>query len=108
MNQWFKNCLSIKMIVVQHLFLSSLFCLMFIWFFLCLLIIRFSDDILRAVEKIKVLGNGFELIPFLGSGRFMIQSVPGELSMDHSRVLQLAEDTAYVTKVLVECFSLIS
>lgn len=58
----------------------------------------FSDDIIRAVDKLKVLGNGFELIA-LGSGRFLIQSVPGELSMDDSRVLQLAEDAAYVTKV---------
>ncbi|GMR41692.1 hypothetical protein PMAYCL1PPCAC_11887, partial [Pristionchus mayeri] len=59
-----------------------------------------ADDVLRAVEKLKVLGNGFELIP-LGGGRFLVQSVPGELSMDHSRVLQLAEDAAYVTKELI-------
>ncbi|EFO20346.1 hypothetical protein LOAG_08144 [Loa loa] len=59
-----------------------------------------TDDILRAVDKLKVLGNGFELIP-LGSGRFLVQSVPGELSMDDSRVLQLAEDAAYVTKELI-------
>lgn len=50
------------------------------------------------MDKLKVLGNGFELIA-LGSGRFLVQSVPGELSMDDSRVLQLAEDAAYVTKV---------
>lgn len=75
-----------------------------------------SDDILRAIDKLKVLGNGFELIP-LGSGRFLVQSVPGELNMDHTRVLQLAEvalprrnanliakllqDAAYVTKELI-------
>ncbi|EFO98572.1 CRE-VPS-22 protein [Caenorhabditis remanei] len=59
-----------------------------------------TDDILRAVDKLKVLGNGFELVP-LGGGRFLVQSVPGELSMDHSRVLQLAEDAAYVTKELI-------
>ncbi|CAI4230592.1 unnamed protein product [Auanema sp. JU1783] len=59
-----------------------------------------TDDILRAVDKLKVLGGGFELVP-LGGGRFLVQSVPGELSMDHSRVLQLAEDAAYVTKELV-------
>jgi len=59
-----------------------------------------NDDILRAVDKLKVLGNGFELIP-LGSGRFLVQSVPGELNMDHTRVLQLAEDAAYVTKELI-------
>ncbi|CAD6188216.1 unnamed protein product [Caenorhabditis auriculariae] len=58
------------------------------------------DDILRAVEKLKVLGGGFELVP-LGGGRFLVQSIPGELSMDHSRVLQLAEDTAYVTLELI-------
>ncbi|CAD5223918.1 unnamed protein product [Bursaphelenchus okinawaensis] len=50
-----------------------------------------QDDIIRAVKKLKVLGHGFELIP-LGSGRFLIQSVPGELSMDDTRVLQLAEE----------------
>ncbi|MFH4974602.1 hypothetical protein AB6A40_001311 [Gnathostoma spinigerum] len=58
------------------------------------------DDIIRAVDKLKVLGNGFELIA-MGSGRFLVQSVPGELNMDDSRVLQLAEDAAYVTKELI-------
>lgn len=62
-----------------------------------------SDDIIRAVDKLKVLGNGFELIA-LGSGRFLVQSVPGELNMDDSRVLQLAEDAAYVTKVFLFVF----
>ncbi|VDM64214.1 unnamed protein product [Angiostrongylus costaricensis] len=59
-----------------------------------------TDDILRSVDKLKVLGSGFELVP-LGGGRFLVQSVPGELSMDHSRVLQLAEDAAYITKELI-------
>ncbi|CAJ0943979.1 unnamed protein product, partial [Mesorhabditis belari] len=59
-----------------------------------------TDDILRAVDKLKVLGAGFERIP-LGGGRFLVQSVPGEFSMDHLRVLELAEDTAYTTKELV-------
>lgn len=49
-----------------------------------------SDDILRAIDKLKVLGGGFELIP-MGGGRYLVQSVPGELNMDHTRVLQLAE-----------------
>ena len=34
------------------------------------------DDVLRAIKKLKVLGNGFTVIP-LGSGRFLVQSVPG-------------------------------
>ncbi|KAL3081899.1 hypothetical protein niasHT_037077 [Heterodera trifolii] len=50
------------------------------------------DDVIRAVKKLKVLGHGFELIA-LGADRFLVQSVPGELSMDDARVLQLAEET---------------
>jgi len=51
-----------------------------------------SDDIIRAVKKLKVLGHGFELIA-MGAGRYLVQSVPGELSMDDTKVLQLAEET---------------
>lgn len=43
------------------------------------------------MKKLKVLGHGFELIA-LGGGRFLIQSVPGELSMDDARLLQLGEE----------------
>ncbi|KAF7634805.1 Vacuolar-sorting protein SNF8 [Meloidogyne graminicola] len=45
-----------------------------------------QDDVMRAVKKLKVLGHGFELIA-LGGDRFLVQSVPGELSMDDARVL---------------------
>lgn len=61
----------------------------------------FSDDVIRAVKKLKVLGHGFELIALAG-GRFLVQSVPGELSMDDARILQLAEETGgYVGPELV-------
>lgn len=39
-----------------------------------------------------MLGHGFELIP-IGGGRCLVQSVPGELSMDDTQILQLAEGT---------------
>ena len=39
------------------------------------------DDLLRATKKLKVLGTGFTVIP-LGSGRHLVQSVPGEMSLD--------------------------
>ena len=35
-----------------------------------------SDDLLRAIKKLKVLGSGFTVIP-LESGRYLVQSVPG-------------------------------
>lgn len=54
------------------------------------------DDLLRAIKKLKVLGNGFSVISV--GGTYMIQSVPGELSMDHTAVIQQAQSTAHVTK----------
>ena len=39
------------------------------------------DDLLRATKKLKVLGTGFTVIP-LKSGRYLVQSVPGEMSLD--------------------------
>jgi len=50
---------------------------------------RDSDDVVAAIRKLKVLGSGFTLIP-IGS-RYLVQSVPGELTMDHASVLQQAE-----------------
>ena len=47
------------------------------------------DDLARAIKKIHALGNGFQVIP-VGNRRLM-QSVPGELSMDHTTALQLAQ-----------------
>lgn len=55
---------------------------------------------LRAIDKLKVLGAGFELLP-MGGGRYLVQSVPAELSMDHTRVLQLAEDTGCVSREMI-------
>lgn len=50
-----------------------------------------EDDLLRAVKKLKILGNGFTVIP-LDSGRYLVQSVPGEFSMDQTAILQKAEN----------------
>ncbi|XP_068516636.1 vacuolar-sorting protein SNF8 isoform X3 [Anas acuta] len=54
-----------------------------------------QDDLLRAIKKLKVLGNGFGIIPV--GGTYLVQSVPAELNMDHTVVLQLAEKKGYVT-----------
>ncbi|XP_049614362.1 vacuolar-sorting protein SNF8 isoform X1 [Syngnathus scovelli] len=48
-----------------------------------------QDDLIRAIKKLKVMGNGFGMIPVGGS--YLVQSVPAELNMDHTVVLQLAE-----------------
>lgn len=47
------------------------------------------DDLIRAIKKLKVLGNGFGILPV--GGTYLIQSVPAELNMDHTVVIQLAE-----------------
>jgi len=49
-----------------------------------------TEDILVSTKKLRVLGTGFSVIP-LGSGRHLVQSVPGELSSDQISVLQQAE-----------------
>jgi ESCRT-II complex subunit VPS22 len=51
--------------------------------------VYFRDDLLRAIKKLKALGNGFTVIPV--GGTYMIQSVPGELSLDHTAVIQAAQ-----------------
>ncbi len=48
-----------------------------------------EDDMARAIKKLRVLGGGFAVIP-VGKTR-LVQSVPGELNMDHTHVLQQAE-----------------
>lgn len=57
-----------------------------------------ADDVLRAAKKLAILGNGFKVIP-LGKGKHMVQSVPGELSMDQSTVLQRTSSSgkSYIT-----------
>lgn len=54
-----------------------------------------QDDLIRAIKKLKALGTGFSIIPV--GGTYLIQSVPAELNMDHTVVLQLAEKNGYVT-----------
>jgi ESCRT-II complex subunit VPS22 len=50
---------------------------------------------LRAIKKLRVLGSGFAVIPV--GGRRLVQSVPGELSMDHTTILQSAESSGYIS-----------
>lgn len=56
------------------------------------------DDLLRAAKKLKVFGPGFSVVP-VSKGQYLVQSVPGELSMDHTAVLHAAssDDKAYVS-----------
>ena len=51
-----------------------------------------------AIKKLKVLGNGFTLIPT--DHGYLVQSVPGELTMDHTTVLQQAEVSYMYTQVM--------
>lgn len=53
------------------------------------------DDLTRAIKKLAVLGNGFKIIPL--GGKKLVQSVPGELNMDHTTTMQAAERTGYTS-----------
>uniref|UniRef100_A0A7S0ZAI5 Vacuolar-sorting protein SNF8 n=1 Tax=Timspurckia oligopyrenoides TaxID=708627 RepID=A0A7S0ZAI5_9RHOD len=54
-----------------------------------------EDDIERAVKKLKVLQGGFDIVR-LGK-KSVIQSIPMELSPDHTTILRLAENTGFLT-----------
>eukprot|EP00252_Welwitschia_mirabilis_P007804 TRINITY_DN1951_c0_g1_i2.p1 TRINITY_DN1951_c0_g1~~TRINITY_DN1951_c0_g1_i2.p1 ORF type:complete len:220 (-),score=45.92 TRINITY_DN1951_c0_g1_i2:299-958(-) len=54
-----------------------------------------EDDCMRAISKLKVLGNGFEVVS-VGKKRF-VRSVPVELNIDHNKILELAQASGYVT-----------
>lgn len=65
---------------------------------LCVCVACFPrDDLVRAIKKLKVMGNGFGMIPVGGS--YLVQSVPAELNMDHTVVLQLAEVSRMQEKI---------
>eukprot|EP00026_Physarum_polycephalum_P015760 Phypoly_transcript_16524.p1 GENE.Phypoly_transcript_16524~~Phypoly_transcript_16524.p1 ORF type:complete len:259 (-),score=38.29 Phypoly_transcript_16524:84-821(-) len=59
-----------------------------------------TDDIERSVKKLKVLGNGFNLLSI--GNRKILQSVPCELAIDHTTVLLQAEDTGNITRSKLE------
>lgn len=50
-----------------------------------------NEDILMAAKKLKIFGNGFTVIP-VGKGKYMVQSVPGELSLQETSILTVAAD----------------
>ncbi|MCJ1306648.1 hypothetical protein MMC25_000291 [Agyrium rufum] len=60
----------------------------------------FSDDILRAVKSLEPLGSGFSVIK-VGSKQ-MIRSVPKELNIDQSTVLEVIQVLGYVTVSMLE------
>ncbi|XKL63263.1 hypothetical protein PGB90_005627 [Kerria lacca] len=47
-----------------------------------------NDDLLFAAKKLNIFGNGFCIIE-ISKGEYLVQSIPGELNMDHTAVLQL-------------------
>lgn len=63
--------------------------------------LRSSDDILKAISKLRVLGSGFTTVTLLdgdkNSDQLLVRSVPGELSADHAAVLRTAEGKSHAT-----------
>lgn len=54
-----------------------------------------EDDIVRAIGKLKALGNGFQI--YQRGGKKVVQSVPTELSKDDTDVLEVVANTGHVT-----------
>jgi len=62
-----------------------------------------NDDLLNAAKKLKIFGNGFTIIN-VGKDQYFIQSVPGELSMDHTALLQqvASSGNAYTSASIIQ------
>ncbi|KAM3966074.1 vacuolar-sorting protein SNF8 [Aphomia sociella] len=61
-----------------------------------------NEDLLAAVKKLKIFGNGFTVVS-IGKGKWLVQSVPGELNLDQTQVLQKASSlgTAWVSTTIL-------
>lgn len=60
-----------------------------------------NEDLLAAAKKLRIFGNGFSVVP-IGRGKHLVQSIPGELSMDHTAVLRQASTAnAHVSKSML-------
>jgi ESCRT-II complex subunit VPS22 len=61
------------------------------------------DDCKRAIKKLHIFGNAFTLIQ-MNNSRYMIQSLPDGMNIDHTQVVKLAEaNNGQVThKILLE------
>ncbi|GLG93241.1 hypothetical protein R5R35_006550 [Gryllus longicercus] len=62
-----------------------------------------NDDLLNASRKLRIFGNGFSVYP-IGKGQYVVQSIPGELTMDHTAVLTQAANSgkAHVSVSMLE------
>lgn len=54
-----------------------------------------QDDLCQAIKKLSVLGSGFKVLALRGG--HLVQSVPSELNMDHTTVLQTAQKSAFTS-----------
>ncbi len=55
-----------------------------------------EDDVLRAIDKLQVLGGGFGVVRV--GDRRLVRSVPGELNTDKNQALLLAQGRGYISK----------
>jgi ESCRT-II complex subunit VPS22 len=60
------------------------------------------EDILLATKKLKIFGTSFQ-VHSLGKNRYIIQSIPGELSLQETKAMTCAanQDDGAITKTLL-------
>lgn len=61
-----------------------------------------TEDILLATKKLRIFGNCFQ-VHSLGKNRYVIQSIPGELSLQETKALTVAsnQETGSITKTIL-------
>lgn len=61
-----------------------------------------TEDVLLATKKLKIFGNSFQ-VHSLGKDRYIIQSIPGELSLQETKAMTVAasQEQGSITKSLL-------
>jgi ESCRT-II complex subunit VPS22 len=57
-----------------------------------------SEDVVRSIEKLEVLGKGFSLVQTGKNGEPLVLSVPLEVNRDHSDLMMVAQEIGYVSR----------
>lgn len=60
-----------------------------------------GEDLLRAIEKLEILGKGFSIVPTNRRDDPLILSVPIEMNRDHSELMAVAQELGYVSDTMM-------
>jgi ESCRT-II complex subunit VPS22 len=61
-----------------------------------------SEDVMRSIEKLEILGKGFSLVHTGKKSEPMVLSVPLEVNRDHGELMTVAQEIGYVSQATMQ------